>query len=319
MKVDKKIKAILLILTAGVCLITSACVKSGAPGGTEAAESASVTAAIAAETSGFDLTSAPQPENSLPAATIGQAPSTSALNITATPIIPQDTAIQITATETATEEPSAAVLDMTKDQLLSYFNECLNRIKTEKPGFTKSSLMKLNDLKISANLPQAMVDAALYKIFKRAPDTVTVEKGSAAEGVMPVVGKNYVSALETGDIKDISVALDEANGGNYIITVLIKDPAGTGSPYDKIFDYMTLNKMNGYIEQIEDAYVASGSVSLSHYDSRAEIAVDKDGHIMKYTQTINGSAKIKQAELMTFTADWEFFGTTEVIFSGFIW
>lgn len=123
-------------------------------------------------------------------------------------------------------QPTGAFYGFTKDDNLNItspeaaiavFNVCLNRIKTEKPGFTRSEEAEVVDFNIEevsfvgidfGNSVDSLTEEIKNMIISETePEEVqTIIKGENCDNAMSVETANYVSSLSADDIYGVSVS-----------------------------------------------------------------------------------------------------------------
>jgi hypothetical protein len=136
----------------------------------------------------------------------------------------------------------------TKEELVSYFNKNLNRIKEEKFGFTKTSDVELKTFEFKEATIGPVVTENTDKIISGIFSAVNSEKeedlyvvqGTASTNKINVEGQNYVSALLPSDVYGATAKYD-ANRQNGVITISIALPDAEksevlDSAYGKVFN-----------------------------------------------------------------------------------
>ena len=237
----------------------------------------------------------------IPPATTAAPESTTAYIPPATTAAPESTTAYIPPASTAapTEAPTEA--PKTPDQmdaaaLLQYFNDTLNRVKTDKVGFTKSKLTSILDLQLSNSAANTLVGFVKGALLKETADVNTVAKGQSGNDVFSPSGKPYVSNLTAADITGIKC---EKSANNYIITVNVKSETNPaeGSAMSRGFDYMTVDDvMNIYAPKV-GATVSRENIEVVFSDCSCTLTVNQSGYIQSYSTYVKGVMNMKDASI----------------------
>lgn len=108
-------------------------------------------------------------------------------------------------------------------EIVAYYNTAANKIKTEKPGYTKvhktgitpgtqPELKSLIGLKI--NIPQALLSAVIKD------DTTQIAKGASSNDTFPAAGFNWASKLTKDYVKSATCT---KSGSSYQIRINLRD------------------------------------------------------------------------------------------------
>lgn len=193
-----------------------------------------------------------------------------------------------------------AGVPQTDAEWLTFFNNSVNKLKTDGPAFTKSKKVSTTDIQLSNKLAQAYVGTMKDKYLSEDTVVTKIAKGDKAAAVKEVTpdGSSFVSTLALSDIKSISHNAD--SNGNYVIRISMPDatsPDKTNSSYAKIFSFITVDDvMNTYAPDM-GATVDRANTALKFSGCYAEAVIKPDGTLVKYeinlaTHMILGSAKI---------------------------
>ena len=187
-----------------------------------------------------------------------------------------------TEKESTTEAKKAP---QTKEEIVAYFNESVNKIKTDAKSVTKNySKIKLNG---SMTLPSAIngvlkllggadefVGGQLEKNSQTSPETFT---GAQIKAKYPVEGESYASKLTAADVK--SATCTESNG-KYTITITTVADAKSASVAHgqghapKAFNVPLPATINENIPGVAAGIV--GTASMNYPSSTAKIVVDAE-------------------------------------------
>ncbi|MBR1810942.1 MAG: hypothetical protein IJ766_04735 [Clostridia bacterium] len=244
----------------------------------------------------------PQPAGSQPVSSAAAAPTQGTPAQTAQPVA---------------ENP----LSYSKGQLLTYFNNCVNKIKTDLPALKREKQTKVADIQLSNSLANSVVGFVKSSLLSEDVETKTVAKGASSNDIVSVEGQSFVSALTESDIANISAT---AAGSGYTITVNMPDlvnPDGS-SAYAKIFQFLTVDDVvNIYAPKI-GATVAREDIAVNYKGCYARVTVDDKGRPVDYETYVacvmslkNGS--IKKGITIKSDVDVTLYSTTK--YSDFVW
>lgn len=193
----------------------------------------------------------------------------------------------------------------TDEQWLTFFNDAVNKLKTEAPAMTKSKQTKTADIKLSNPLGDAYISAAKDKYLSDEVVETPIAKGdktSAQANVSPD-GASYVSMLTLADIKSISGTTD-ANG-NYLIKIEMNDVSNPDkqSSYGKIFQFMLVDDvMNTYAPDM-GATVDRSNVELKYSKCSATATITPDGKVVAYETMVNANMILREAKVKIINTD----------------
>ena len=200
---------------------------------------------------------------------------------------------------------SDASAPQTDEQWLSFFNDAVNKLKTEAPAMTKSKQTKTADIQLSNSLGNAYVSAAKDKYLSDEVVETPIAKGdkAAAQANVSPDGAAYVSKLTMADIKSISHTTD--GNGNYVITIAMNDVSNPdlNSSYAKIFQFMLVDDvMNTYAPDM-GATVDRSNVELKYSKCSATATITPDGKVVSYETTVNANMILRDAKVKVINTD----------------
>lgn len=201
-----------------------------------------------------------------------------------------------TEAPTTTEAPSKTPPEMSPEEVVNYFNDTLNAVKSQKVGFKKSKLTSVLDLQLSNPAANSLVSIVKSALLSDTADEATVKKGDSGIGVMSPSGESYVSKLTPEDVASVKVT---NSGENYVITLTLNDltnPDKT-SAYGKVFDFMTADDVVNIYAPKVGATVAKENVEIVFSGCYAELTVDKNDHVVSYTTYVKGVMNMKSATI----------------------
>lgn len=200
---------------------------------------------------------------------------------------------------------NAALLSMSAEEQLSYFNIAVNRIKAAKAGFTKSKLTATKDIVLSNSLANSLVSLVKGALLSEDATVTTVKKGEPSDAVMSPYNVPYVSQLTVEDIEGIDV---QPSGGGYVITVRVKgetNPEAAGSICSRIFEFITVDDVvNTYAPKV-NAEVAREDIEVVFDGCYAKATVDEAGSVTAYETFVQGTMKLKNAKIRIISTDVE--------------
>lgn len=224
--------------------------------------------------------------------------------------------------ETPSASPASDPLEYSKEELVNYFNTCVNKIKTDKPGFTRVEEVTADDIVLSNSLGNRLVPLVKDMILPSEATTDTVNKGQDCTALVSVKNQSYVSHLTAADIQDITIRQE---GSGYTITVTMPDaasPAPNSSVYDKIFDYLTIDDiMTTYVPKV-GATVDRNNVSTAFTGCTATVTVDSEGRPTHFVTDVSCRVSIKQGSItigFTVTSDMDATIKVNTSYKDFAW
>ncbi|MBR5234513.1 MAG: hypothetical protein IKW03_09910 [Clostridia bacterium] len=205
------------------------------------------------------------------------------------------------------ETPGTPVANapQTDEQWLTFFNDAVNKLKSEAPAMTKSKQTKTADIQLSNPLGDAYVSAAKDKYLSDEVVKTPIAKGdkAAAQANISPDGASFVSMLTLADIKSISGSTD-ANG-NYLIKIEMNDVSNPDkqSSYGKIFQFMLVDDvMNTYAPDM-GATVDRSNVELKYSKCSATATISPDGKVISYETTVNANMILRNAKVKIINTD----------------
>lgn len=129
---------------------------------------------------------------------------------------PEETVKPVSATTKPSKQnqkPSTAA------EIVAYFNAAANKVKTEKPGLTKTEKISFQ---VQGDGTIAGIANQVQKALKNTlnPDPITVKKGASHDAVFPVENQPWASRLSADAVSSASCV--EKNDA-YLITIRLKD------------------------------------------------------------------------------------------------
>lgn len=216
-----------------------------------------------------------------------------------------------------------------KEALIEYVNTNLNRIKTERPGLTKTESSSVSDINVSSSGIAALVKSLVSKIVEKESDESDPEfhnAGDALYSVVPVEGEDYVSNLTASDIMGAKVLYDD---GKDMITVQIAVPDTDSdniksSGYSKVVNTENLNsKSTSTITDVFSSIMGSAELSVEYRNLVLTVKIDcETGNVKNYTLSYESNVSMVSpgSKLGIISVDGVSYCTLRTIeFSGFNW
>lgn len=198
--------------------------------------------------------------------------------------VPENTTVA-PISENTTAAPSHAVkvpTEMTKEQLLDYFNTNMNNVKEDMPAFERAKLTTVSDIVLSNQVANTLVDFVKGALLSEETEIKNANKGQSCVELMSPDGERYVSQLRMEDIKDITLT---AEGTNYVVTVTLpdaKNPTKDSGAYAKVFNFITVDDVvNTYAPKVS-ATVERKNIEVKYSGCYAKAVFSPDGKVVSY-------------------------------------
>ncbi len=148
----------------------------------------------------------------------------------------------------------------TKSEIVEYCNKALNRVKVANPGYTKRTLMDVND--DTSAFPDWIVNIV------RKDETSTMSKGKNNIDDFPVNGETWASKLRAQDVESATL---KQNGTTCEILIKIgteKNPGkGTLSRHGRIMSVIDAAEAKQMLAVLK-------SIDMTYHDSYALVKID---------------------------------------------
>lgn len=194
---------------------------------------------------------------------------------------------------------------------IAVFNTCLNRIKTEKPGFVRSEAADVINFKIqqvklvgidfgnSAESVTDMIEELL--VSETEPEEAqTIIKGENCDNAMSVEKENYVSNLSAKDVYGVKVECD--GEGTMTITVALADceiDNVSQSAYADVFNTeLLVEDSKNVLESVFTASELSDAARKDVKNAVLTMAFDTaTGDVISYTTSYETDMYIHQSSM----------------------
>ncbi|MCL2508295.1 MAG: hypothetical protein FWF05_03870 [Oscillospiraceae bacterium] len=300
MKFTKKVFA--LLLTAATLFAFAAC------GGDKPAN--------ADTTSPDDLESFTWPEETIPAGeteTTGDVNTTETEAPTAEPSSADASAgttkpadgVTVSSTETTT---AAVKVPQTTAELVAYFNEVADRVKTEKPGYTGTHQITIGEPQSSSGLLQTVANFAIPLVPQDEDIIEPVPKGSSEHKWFGAALQPYGARLTPAMVKKITLT---EKGNQYILRVDMKDEKRSSLPkngaehdHGKVYEVFTYDAIYSNIESFS-WFAVIESFAPTYKNSYVIYTIDKATNRVRkaeYMMTMNADIQARLKPFSSFTA-----------------
>lgn len=216
-----------------------------------------------------------------------------------------------------------------EEELVNYFNTNINKIKSEKYGFVKSSDVELTKfdfqealfLGVKTENTAELIESIFSSVGSDPEDDVLIPPNKNSNNAISVEGKSYVSALTAADVLGSKAEYD-ASTGLIKITIAIPDTEKSDlldSSYIKVFNSENLLGATETTLNTIFTKISSGT-EVVHYKNAVLIAEfnASTGNVESYETRYETSVYIEGAQNGFFTlkgVDYETLNTA--IFSEF--
>lgn len=197
---------------------------------------------------------------------------------------------------TATQSPQTPN-QMSAADLLTYFNNALNKVKKQNVGFTKTKKTEVLDLQLSNSAANTIVGFVKNALLSTESETQTVPKGDSGVNVFSPSGKPYVSTFTPADITSITCT---KNGDGYVIRLAVKgetNPAAAGSAMSRGFDFITVNDVLATYAPKVGATVAQQDIRVVFSDCTAELTLNANGDVQRYVTYVKAVMNLQNASI----------------------
>ncbi|MDR1735066.1 MAG: hypothetical protein LBR73_09345 [Oscillospiraceae bacterium] len=278
---SSRILALLLALTLGLLLFAS-CGTEEEAADTPTSEVIEITEEEPTPLEGEETTTEPVLE------TTTEAPSTTEAATTTT------AAATTEATTAAAKTPDK----MTKAELIAWFNECAQNVRTKKPRIEGVTQNQITGFKAGI-IPEGIIMGIIKNFMPGDEETWTKNKGDSNDGNFLARQTSYASKLKESDVTSYTVT-----GGpdTYTVTLNIKDCTnpypGTGSVYGRIFDFMTPEGLRDDLAGTLDFDPAV--CKLNYHSGKVQAKITSDGKVTYSKVTFGCTAVVERAVVAGF-------------------
>ena len=203
----------------------------------------------------------------------------------------------------STTKKEASSVPQTKAEIIDYCSKALDRVKSEKAGYTKNGFMEVKgDVQ---GLPSWLVS-----IFTK-NETTTMAKGSDNKGDFPAAGFDWSCKLRPQDVQSATI---KVNGTTYEIMIKLgteKNPAkGTASSYGRAVSVIDAAGAANMVPGLK-------SVDMTYHDGYIHAKIDSTTGNITYAQ-ISAAADAKAVHSLLGEIQAKDITSTET-YTNFVW
>jgi len=239
-----------------------------------------------------------------------------------------------TTEEPTTEEPTTAEADadplvapanlgsLSNAEQLEYFNAVVNNVRTEKPGFKKDSLLKIDKISLSgaAGVANGIIEMVKNKLMPGEWTYETKTKGSGNVGTFLSENAN-ASDLRASDVASIT---STKSGDGWTIKVnIIKETnpgKGTSSAHSRLMGILTRKEVLDEITNISDAISADpNNATLNYHSGYATVTVNAKGQVTSGGHGFQVAAIANDVKISIIKTNVTAPQSTEIKYHSFVW
>jgi len=182
-------------------------------------------------------------------------------------------------TEAATAaEGAKSPAEMNRAELVAYYNDAINLVRTQRPGFTRVETLRIDSVETSlGSVANWIIDRGKDLFMPGNPETVVYPKG--ADNLEHFANWHQVSQLQPSDVASASA---RRSGENYVITITLgreTNPTANGSNgYSRMFSIITrediLRELDGF------ATADPNRATMVYHGGRVEYTINPQGQII---------------------------------------
>ncbi|MBQ8182377.1 MAG: dockerin type I repeat-containing protein [Clostridia bacterium] len=185
---------------------------------------------------------------------------------------------------------------------IAVFNTCLNRVKTEFPGFTRSEATDITDFNIKeVNLVGINFGNSAESVAQLVKDMIVSEtepeeaqiivKGTNSYNAMSAEGEDYVSKLTVDDVYGIEVTYDIE--GYMTIKVALPDSELDNlsqTPYAKAFNTDIIQEdSDSVLQNVFESNTSEDAKTKNAENAVLTLVIDTTGNVVSYSTTYETS------------------------------
>ncbi len=229
-----------------------------------------------------------------------------------------------------------------EEAAIALFNSLLNRVKTQKPGFTRTNYSAVLDFVINditfLGIPFGTTSEEVSSMIKEMivteiePDEPIISvRDENCDNVMSVEKENYVSKLSADDVYGIKVTHEETEEANTITISVALANCGveniTQTAYGDVFNSAIIQEESqSVIENVFGANTSADAKNKNLIDGVVTMTFDTTtGNVVSYKTSYVTSMKLNESvfrvtnRLSAELKDVEYRTKTEVVYDNFQW
>jgi hypothetical protein len=192
---------------------------------------------------------------------------------------------------------------MEKAELIRFFNDAANEVRSKRPKITGWVVNQITSLKAGV-VPEALTRPIIKALMPGDREDNSAAKGAENSDVFLAEEKAYASKLREGDVTSYKVA---KSGANYVITLNIKNhtnpPKGDVNAYGRVFDFQTPRQLKEELGSM--ATVDEKNVQLNYHDGYVTMTVNSSGKVVKTVSDFQVKAYATDAKIAVFKVNVE--------------
>ncbi|MCL2507955.1 MAG: hypothetical protein FWF05_02130 [Oscillospiraceae bacterium] len=178
-------------------------------------------------------------------------------------------------------DPPENLGSLSKAEQIAYLNKIVNRVRKEKPGFTKDYKEELGTMSFTGvvSAAQGIIDSIKNDLMPGTWEQSVLKKGDGNDGKF--LSENFVYELKAGDVSSIT---STKSGTGWVIKANIiseTNPAkGANSANSRAYPIASRQEVLDSITDISSAITADvNNATLKYHSGYVSITVDKDGKV----------------------------------------
>lgn len=220
------------------------------------------------------------------------------------------------------DAPPANLGDLSQEEQLAYFNKALNRVRAEKPGYTRTEQLKIENMNFTGvvRAVQGIINGVAQDLMPGDLKTESIAKG--ADNKTKFMSENAnPSELRLQDINSIK---STKSGDNWVIELSVKNATnpqkGLGSTVSRIASMQTR-------EEILDSIMGSNNLIKADYNKAtvtykavaAKATVNAQGQVIEASNGFDVAADAKGVKISFLSTDATFTQTSRWTYKNFNW
>ena len=233
-----------------------------------------------------------------------------------------------TTEEPTTEEPTTAVEEeatladpttLSKTELVEWYNERINYVRTQRPKFSREGIHKIDKFETSllGGAADGLINNIAAKSMPGTPELTVFPKGTANSGEF--LADTASSAVRASDV--IS-ATARREGGNYTVVLTLgqeTNPAKKGaSKYSRVFNIASAKEI---MDGVAEAGITGdpNNATLVYSNGKVTITVNPQGEIIKAVSYTDLAVSAKDVKVSVFKLDLTVYEISSNTYSGFVY
>lgn len=208
---------------------------------------------------------------------------------------------------------------MSKEELVKYYNEIVNSVREKKPAYTRTAVQKMNSIKTSVlgGIADGIVNNIVKNKMPGDPKEHKQKKGDKNDN--EIFGPTKTGSVKVSDVTSASAVKD---GANYVITLKLgkeTNPTKDGnSKYSRLFSVATRQDV---LDELKDSGVEGdvNKATLTYHDGKMVVTVDPDGKVIKVHEEFFVDADAKEVKVSIIKGDIIAYQSTTNDYTSFVY